>query len=26
VISSFEDITMLDLEKWSEVNHRELGR
>ena len=26
VISSFEDITILDLENWSEVNQRELGR
>jgi HAD superfamily hydrolase (TIGR01509 family) len=26
VISSFEDITILDLEKWSEINQRELGR
>jgi HAD superfamily hydrolase (TIGR01509 family) len=26
VIASFEDITTADLEKWSEVNQRELGR
>jgi HAD superfamily hydrolase (TIGR01509 family) len=26
VISSFEDITTADLEKWSEINQRELGR
>ena len=26
VISSFEDITTADLERWSEINQRELGR
>jgi HAD superfamily hydrolase (TIGR01509 family) len=26
VISSFEDISMADLENWSEINQRELGR
>ena len=26
VISSFEDISIADLEKWSEINQRELGR
>jgi HAD superfamily hydrolase (TIGR01509 family) len=26
VISSFEDITISDLENWSEINQRELGR
>ena len=26
VISSFEDISLSDLEKWSELNQRELGR
>ena len=26
VISSFEDITLADLEIWSEINQRELGR
>jgi HAD superfamily hydrolase (TIGR01509 family) len=26
VISSFEDITFVDLENWSEINQRELGR
>jgi beta-phosphoglucomutase-like phosphatase (HAD superfamily) len=26
VISSFEDISLSDLEKWYEVNQRELGR